>query len=376
MTSPDAGFAAALAGLPAMGPHRLTALIDRFGAGEAWVLATSGPRAALADVLQIEPEPLRTLSRSWQSVAATVDPAGVLSAHAEAGVRILLRGDADYPDVLREDIEPPAVLFSRGDLACLDGPRVAIVGTRRCTGTGAGLARELGRDLAAAGVVVVSGLALGIDGAAHRGVFDAGSTALASARPVGVVGSGLDVVYPSRHRDLWARVAQEGLLLSESPLGSRPAPWRFPARNRVIAALADIVVVVESHVRGGSLHTVAEAIRRDIDVLAAPGSVRSASAAGTNQLLAEGCHPVRDSGDVLVALGLTAASQRGPVDRRPAPDITGTAVLEAFDWEPATLEHLAVRTALPLGQLAVALERLVTGGWVLAEGGWYERVAL
>jgi len=115
----------------------------------------------------------------------------------------------------RDDPDPPAVLFALGDLAALDATRVAIVGTRRCTGTGAGFARELGRELSEAGVAVVSGLALGIDGASHRGVLDAGG------RPVGVVGSGLDVVYPSRHRDLWTRVSGEGVLLSEAPLGAR-----------------------------------------------------------------------------------------------------------------------------------------------------------
>lgn len=375
MRVPDRAAAAALAGLPAMGPHRLTALLDRWSPGDAWALATGGRSPDLIQLLQLEEAALQTLLRSWQVVGGATDPVAVLRRHEDAGVRVLLRADADYPDALRQDVEPPAVLFSLGAFACLDRPRVAIVGTRRCTTTGAGLARELGRDLATAGVAVVSGLALGIDGAAHRGVFEATTTATGPARPVAVVGSGLDVVYPSRHRDLWARVAEEGLLLSETPLGSRPAPWRFPARNRVIAALADVVVVVESHARGGSLHTVAEAIRRGIDVLAAPGSVRSASAAGTNQLLAEGCHPVRDADDVLVALGLTAASRRRPVEHRPPPDAAGATVLDAFAWEPVTLEHLAVRTALPLGDLAMALERLVTAGWVVAEGGWYERVA-
>jgi DNA processing protein len=299
-----------------------------------------------------------------------VDPAGC---HA-AGVRMLRLGDAGYPTVLGDDIDPPAVLFARGDLTCLDGPRVAIVGTRRCTGVGAGLARQLGRELASAGVVVVSGLALGIDGAAHRGVLDACGSEEGGAPPVGVVASGLDVVYPARHRDLWAAVGAQGLLVSEAPLGTRPEAWRFPARNRIIAALADVVVVIESHAAGGSLHTVTEAERRDIPVLAAPGSVRNQAAAGTNQLLADGCHPVRDTTAVLVALGLTPAARRRAVDHRPAPDATGDKVLQAFDWEPATLEHLAVRTGLPLPDLAVSLEALVAHGWVEPLGGWYERV--
>jgi DNA processing protein len=253
---------------------------------------------------------------------------------------------------------------------------VAIVGTRRCTGTGAGLARELGRDLAAAGVAVVSGLALGIDGAAHRGVLDQRSLQSDATRPVAVVGSGLDIVYPSRHADLWGTVGHEGLLLSEAPLGVRPEPWRFPARNRVIAALADVVVVVESHRAGGSLHTVDEAQRRDIPVMAVPGSVRSPAAGGTNALIADGCHPVCDAGDVLLALGLISRRQRTARDQRPPVDAAGRTVLEAFDWEPATLEHLAVRSGLPLADLTLALERLQATGWVELSGGWYERVSV
>jgi DNA processing protein len=170
-------------------------------------------------------------------------------------------------------------------------------------------------------------------------------------------------------------VAAAGVLLSEAPLGLRPAAWRFPARNRLIAALAHVVVVVESHSVGGSLHTVHEAIQRDVEVMAVPGSVRNPAAAGTNQLLAEGATPVRDVDDVLVALGLQRGRRRPGSQRRPAPNATAAVVLEAFSWEPVTFEHLAVRTGLDLPALAVALEQLVAGGWVLVEGGWYERRA-
>jgi DNA processing protein len=216
---------------------------------------------------------------------------------------------------------------------------------------------------------VVSGLALGIDGAAHRGVLEAGGS------PVGVVGSGFDVVYPSRHRDLWERVGEAGVLLGEAPLGARPEAWRFPARNRIIAALSHLVVVVESHAAGGAMLTVKEAADRGIPVMAVPGSVRSSSSAGTNLLIADGCAPVLDTTDVIVALGLTAASRAAATDPRPPPDPTQQAVLAAFDWEPATLEHLATRTGMRLPELALALEGLLAAGWVMAAGGWYERVS-
>lgn len=374
MTASDHAFACALAGLPAMGPRRLTALLDGACPEDAWQLAVSGRPDRLRALLVLEGPALEHLAALWRSAGAQTDPSALLARHLEAGVQVLLRHDPTYPAALREDVEPPAVLFALGDLGCIDGPRVAIVGTRRCTGAGAGVARELGRELSAAGVAVVSGLALGVDGAAHRGVLDA-RAAGGGANPVGVVGCGLDVVYPARHRDLWGAVTAQGVLLGEAPLGTRPASWRFPARNRIIAALADVVVVVESHAAGGSLHTVTEAEARATPVMAVPGSVRSAASAGTNQLLAEGCHPVRDATDVLVALGLTPAATRGPVDHRPRPDADSTALLEAFSWEPATFEHLAVRTGMALPVLALALEALIAHGWVAADGGWYERVA-
>ena len=334
------GFAALLAGHPGVGPRRLTELL----AGD--------------------------VERGWADVGAdpAADPLAVVAAHRAAGVEILLIDDPAYPERLRADVEPPAVLFALGGFGEPPVAHVAIVGTRRCTGSGAGFARQLGRELTDAGVAVVSGLALGIDGAAHRGVLEAGG------RPVGVVGSGLDVVYPSRHRDLWERVRGAGVLLSEAPLGVRPAAWRFPARNRIIAALADVLVVVESHAAGGSMHTVREAADRAIPVMAVPGSVRNVAAAGTNQLLADGCPPVLDVMDILVALGLSTATTAARADPRAPPDATGRAVLDAFDWEPATLEHLAVRTGLRLPDLALALESLLAGGWVESSGGWYERV--
>ncbi len=381
MTAADPiGCAALLAGLPGMGPRRLTALLDRWEPAEAWERATSGSVPRLHDpdgrplLAGSNATSVASLLQAWRAAGAGADTTAVAAAHRAAGVAVLLRTDEGYPEALRADTEPPAVLFALGDLAVLHAPRVAVVGTRRCTGAGAGMARQLGRELASEGVVIVSGLALGIDGAAHRGVLDVRGEPTA-APPVGVVGCGLDVVYPARHRDLWAAVAEAGVLLSEAPLGARPAAWRFPARNRVIAALADVVVVVESHAAGGSLHTVAEAEQRDRPVLAVPGSVRSPAAVGTNQLLADGCHPARDSADVLMALGLTPAVRRRTVDARSSPDPAGAALLDAFGWEPATFEQLAVRTGGPLAELAMTLETLVGQGWVAVDGGWYERVA-
>jgi DNA processing protein len=262
------------------------------------------------------------------------------------------------------------VLFVRGSLDALGARRVAVVGTRRCTWAGRQVSFALGRDLAAAGVCVVSGLALGIDGEAHRGALRGG------APPVAVVGTGLDVVYPRRHAELWDAVGRDGALVSEYPLGTSAERWRFPARNRIIAALAEVVVVVESSERGGSLHTVDAALERDRTVLAGPGPVRSPASAGTNGLLAAGCPPCRDERDVIVALGLTPtaagdATAAAPPDR---PDDDEQArVLDALGWEPSTLDELAERIAAPLGPVAVHLTRLANAGWVVQRSGWWER---
>jgi DNA processing protein len=368
---PPEAYAAALAGLPGMGPARLAAVLG----------ATASPAAAWSRVLRGEPwrEPrvAAALGRKasstvegWRAAAAATSVSQVWQRIVEFGVGVALRGGAGYPPALVDDIEPPAVLFHLGDPSVIEGPRVAVIGTRRCTGTGSGVAFEMGRDLATEGVAVVSGLAAGIDAAAHRGALAAGSTP-----PIGVVGCGLDIIYPASQAELWRAVIEAGVLLGEAPLGCRPERWRFPARNRIIAGLADLVVVVESHRGGGSFHTVDEADRRDVDVMAVPGSVRNVAAAGVNALLVEGRAPVRDAGDVLLALGLVPTSRPARPDPRPAPSGSDRQVLEAMGWQPATLDQLAVRTGFLLPDLAAALERLEAAGWAAQQGGWYEQVA-
>ena len=366
---PAEAYGAALAGLPGMGPARLSAVLAVASPAEAWSHAAAGGSWGDAEVVRALGARGAEVVQRWAAAAREVDVAAAWEALVASDVEVTLYGRPGYPDVLAGDVEPPAVLFHRGDPGVIAGPRVAIVGTRQCSYVGVAVAFELGRDLGAAGVVVVSGLAAGIDGAAHRGVM-----AARSAPPVGVVGSGLDVVYPPGQTALWRAVGRTGVLLSEAPLGARPERWRFPARNRIIAACADLVVVVESHRRGGSLHTVDEADRRGIDVMAVPGSVRNSAAAGTNDLLAEGRAPVCSADDVLVALGLGAGGRDPAADRRPPPEPADRAVLDAVGWQPATLDQLVLRTEVGLATLAPALDRLCEAGWLARRGGWYERV--
>lgn len=364
--STAAAAAVALANLPGCGHRRLRALLAAAPAAEAWEAVLAGCVLDLPGVeAALGPSPKATAAR-WRAAATKS-----LGRH---GVGVWVLGEAGYPAVLAVDPDPPPLLFWQGNPDTLASPSVAIVGTRRCTSYGLDVARELGRDLSQAGVSVVSGLALGIDGAAHEGAL-----AGAAAPPVAVVGSGLDVVYPPRHRPLWRRVTEAGLILSESPLGAAPEPWRFPQRNRIIAALSRVVVVVESHASGGSLSTVRAAVERGITVMAVPGSVRSASSAGTNRLLSDGVAPATDAQDVLVALsleGLTVPTPASSAVSAPQVEVEGAAatVLAAVDWTPTTTEEVLRRTDLALGEASALLTQLEVAGAIRRRGSWWERL--
>lgn len=372
---PEEAYLLALASLPEIGPCQLGALVVGMGAKRAW-LALRAER----DVHSLAPgSPLERVLSSrrvrdphrWLAHAQAVDVAHMWSRHLEAGLGVGARRSAVWPADAFEDLaDPPALLVWKGDIDVLAGARVAIVGTRSCSRYGSEIARELGADLAAAGVSVVSGLALGIDAAAHRGALSSDG-----APPVAVVASGLDVVYPERNRSLWDEVADRGLLLSEQPLGSRPLRWRFPARNRLIAALGDVTVVVESHRKGGAVITAREAAAQGRTVLSVPGPVRSAASGGCLDLLADGAQVCRGAEDVLVALGMSPGSRRKASEHRAAPSAGGQRVLEAIGWQPANLEQVVLRTGMTIGEVSVAVEDLSRLGWLAERSGWLERVS-
>ena len=306
---------------------------------------------------------MRDVARAWQR-------------HTSLGIQVLLAGQPSYPERLADDPQAPVLLFCLGDPAVLGAaPTVALVGTRAPTRYGIGVAAQFGADLSAAGVSVVSGLALGIDGAAHEGACGAG------APPVGVVAGGLDHPYPQRHERLWERVASSGVIVSESPAGVPTEKWRFPVRNRLLAALSDVVIVVESRHHGGSRHTVEAAIGRGIPVGAVPGSIRSATSEGTNALLADGAFPVCSTGDILVALALAGASVAVPPKaagrRPPSPEpVQGVdrLVYDTLTADPSPLDELVRVTGIDLAELCGSLERLAQAGLARDAGGWWERV--
>jgi DNA processing protein len=277
-------------------------------------------------------------------------------------VRFLRRGDSAYPPLLSQLHDPPWQLYLRGDAspALLARPAVAIVGARSCSAYGAEVARTLGRELAASGVVVVSGLARGIDGEAHRGALDAQEPTVA------VLGCGIDRDYPRGHADLARRVAEAGLIVSEYPPGVEPAPWRFPARNRVIAGLCLATVVVEASERSGALITADFALELGREVFAVPGEITAARSAGTNNLLRQGAAPLLGVDDVLEALGL----------ERTAPSLTpvshaGEAVLRVLAEEPRSADELARASGRASAEVAAVLVELELAGLVSEADGVY-----
>lgn len=302
----------ALVSLGDVGPARARWLLD--GREASAVVARLKQGRLPPDIAPAPPGVTRNMITRWTAGLRAQDLDDVERRHRDLGIDLVVPSDSRWP--FNDDPEPPVLLFCRGDLELLTVPwSVAVVGTRRCTAVGRTVAYQLGRDLAAAGVGVVSGLALGIDGSAHRGTLDHGGVAIA------VVGSGLDVVYPGANRTLWEDVASTGLLIGEAPAGTKPARWRFPARNRLIAGLSDGVVIVESHRRGGALMTADEAIDRGRSVFALPGSVLSPASEGTNALLLDGATPARHAADVLghLGLGMTPHGEEHPPPGTPAP---------------------------------------------------------
>lgn len=391
---PEAAYAAALAGFSDMTVHRLLALLRHHPPAEAFAVASGRhpPGPGLISRVLNDPHQGSALRAAWAASAQRARPEAVWHRCLELGLEVTVLGTDGHPPVLTHDALPVPVLFSRGDRSLLAGRRVALVGTRNATASGRYVARTLGADLVRAGVHVVSGLARGIDGAAHQGVFEvvdlargsAGGSAAGQApvpgRPIAVVASGLDVVYPREHRTLWQRVGAEGLLLSEHPPGVAPVAHHFPLRNRMVAALSEVVVVVESRERGGSLITADLAADRGVPVMAVPGHVANRASLGTNGLLRDGASPVLDVRDVLVALALDRLPfdqlpfDRLVPDRRRSPRADDLGVLRACCEVPRTIGEVARFVDRPLLDVAMALARLEQSGWLHQVDGWYEAV--
>jgi DNA processing protein len=353
----------------------------------SWLLADLGPyieKIATGEVGSRSPELLRLSNEDLVEVAAPKVAEQLLARIAalteqrlnqeieSAGCWACCRHDELYPDSLRDAADAPWALIGRGSPELLDGlepfEAVTIVGARRATSYGREIARELGRELAVAGMTVVSGLAFGIDGCAHRGALDGGRT-------IAVLGCGPDVAYPASHRSLWRQVCERGLVISELPPGAPPWRWTFPARNRIMAALSGMTVVVEAATRSGSLITMDLAADLGRDLGAVPGPVTSRASAGPNALLAGGACVIRDAQDVLDAM---LGPGRKQLDRSgPALEPQLQAVLAAVEAGESTCDAVATAADLSGPAAAAALAHLELLGYLTCSSvGIYSRTLL
>jgi DNA processing protein len=353
----------------------------------SWLLAALAPyveKIATGAIGSRAPELLRLANEDLVAVAAPKVAAQVLASVAaipeprlaadlaRADCWACCRHGELYPDSLRDAADAPWALIGRGDPGLLDNLEpagaITVVGARRATSYGREVARGLGRELAAAGLVVVSGMAFGIDACAHRGALDAGRT-------IAVLGCGPDVAYPASHRSLWRRICEAGAVISELPPGTTPWRWTFPARNRIMAALAGMTVVVEAARRSGSLITADLAADLGRDLGAVPGPITSRASAGPNALLAGGACLIRDAQDVLDAMlgpGYAPAAAFGP-----SLDAGLAAVLAAIEAGESSCDAVAAATGLSGAEAAAALARLEVLGYVTCSPtGSYDRTLL
>jgi DNA processing protein len=367
--SPDHLAAVRLLGLSALGSRRLLSMIRH---DRPIDIVTAILRGRVV-------ERFADFASTWRAELERdlVERTDELLVKQLADTRVVLLDEESYPKRLRHDLDPPPVLFVRGDLHRVGSLGVAVVGTRHTTEYGRTVASELGRDLTLAGVDVVSGLALGVDAAAHRGALAARQIESdGHGTPIGVVASGLDVIYPRANGGLWKAVADAGLVIGESPPGTPPDRFRFPLRNRIIAALARVVVVVESRASGGSMITVDEALKRDVPVMAVPGATTTRASDGTNRLLRDGALVATSVDDVLAVLGLEAIGvTRCARDLRVTPSGVDAEVLSVFGPSPLDLDHIVGACApRTLGEVALSLGRLESWGWLRHTSGWFEKI--
>jgi len=338
--------------LPLLGPVRIQLLMKRFGSPENVLRARSDE---LMRVRGIDKKISNSIV-NWQEIVTVEEE---LRMAEEAGVRILTFLDDEYPENLKQVYDPPIILYVKGALLPSDKHAIAIVGTRRSTLYGKETAARLARQLASAGITIVSGLARGIDTAAHEGAL------LARGRTIGVLGSGFNHPYPSENLDLMDRIAGSGAVLSEYPMNALPDKMNFPIRNRIISGLSIGVIVGESPRRSGALITVTHAIHQNRSVFAVPGRVDSPTFGGNHQLIKEGAKLVEDAEDVLSEFEYlfppeALKVEKGGEPKGPTPllDEKEQKIFNLLSAEEKDIEEIIMQSGLPAKEVSVVLLRL------------------
>ena len=341
--------------IPGVGPSRFRRLLGRFGSAEAaWRadradLATAGLDSKTLDAI-VQWRTRLNLSREMEKVD-------------KAGVRLTTLEDDVYPPLLKHIVDAPPLLYLRGELQPGDELAIAVVGTRRATPYGAQACERIVSEVAGRGVVIVSGLASGIDAVAHRTALAAGG------RTIAVLGCGVDVVYPPDHATLAREVAANGALVSEYPIGTTPEPGNFPARNRIISGMTRATLVIEAGERSGALITANFAVEQGRDVWAVPGSVFAANCLGTNRLIQQGAKLVVDANDVLEELNVASVEQQLEFRALTSDDPVERSLLAILTREPVHIDEIVRQVDLPAGAVSGALALLELKGIARHVGG-------
>jgi DNA processing protein len=371
-----------LQSLPGAGPVALKQLLKHYPSAEIFWRSPTAPLIKGAQGRLNTA--LRAAWRSGENGPAWQRARDDQARLQDDAVHLISWRDAGYPPLLQQIPDCPALLYVRGNIASLCRPQLAIVGSRNASRAGLATARDFARELAAAGIVVCSGLALGIDGAAHQGALDAmGST-------TAVLGTGIDTIYPLRHADLAGTIIENGALISEFPLGTLPRPGHFPRRNRIIAGMCVGTLVVEAALRSGSLITARLALDYNREVFAVPGSIHSPLCKGNHALIREGAKLVETTEHVLeevislLPCHTVAPPQLDQTSRNEPPvhlvmpsQKSAQHVLKAIDECPTSMDAIVDRTGMVMTELAEVLLDLEMSGWVeMCAGGWQRTLAL
>lgn len=338
-----------------IGPARLQGLLTAFGDIEsAWNASENDLNATGLGLKYI-----KALIETRQTIDLEVEWKRV----TDQGFSVVTWDDADYPVRLKEIPAPPPVLYVFGELVEQDRWAAGIVGTRRVTVYGRTIAQQVSSTLAANGVTIISGLARGVDGLAHEAALEVGG------RTIAVLGSGLDVIYPSEHRSLAQRMAKQGAVISDYPLGTKPEAGNFPPRNRIISGLSLALIVIEAGEGSGALITADFAADQGRDVYAVPGDINRPSSRGVNQLIQAGAHPLLSADEVLEAMNMDVILRQETADRELPEDETERTIMEALTGEPIHVDELGLRCDIPVAQLTASLAMLELKGRARQVGG-------